>query len=336
MRKRVTIREIGRLVGVSHATVSYVLSGQGDLRAIPVRTQERVRVAANDLGWQPNHMLSALSTGRTRLVGLWQSGLGEPYHAWVMQTTERLLSQEGYAMMVSPAHIKDGSDEFDLGLFGKWSVDGLMGLDGPRQICRFLRKHPHWRLPMVSMGAFALTDDPRVDSVAVDVLSPAAEGLHRFAADGRRRIAMLSGLPPGEQADSPREQVYKTFIRDHRLPEELISFTRGPKQRLDAETALRGHIAGHGCPDAIFCRADETLMGAYKALRDLGKHIPDEVALLGIDGIQDLRYLDHPVSTVVQPVDEMCRMAWEDLQDRIAHPDRLARHRTLTGVLDWR
>ncbi|MCF7838836.1 MAG: LacI family transcriptional regulator [Candidatus Marinimicrobia bacterium] len=335
MRKPVTVREIGAAAGVSPATVSYVLSGNGAQRAIPARTQQHVRRVASRLGWQPNHMRSAFFTGKTKLIGMWQQRFGESYHNEVTRTMEAVLRADGYAMLVSPALKDNSSEEFDLHLFNRWSVDGLLALGGSVHLMKFLGAHPEWLLPVVNMVSFPLADAPRVDTVYVDVLTPARAGLERWVAEGRRGIAMLSGHDAGSTEQDPREQLYRAFVRERGITEELIIFPKRGDQRHSAEDGLRAHLAIHGCPEAIFCRSDETLMGAYRALRLLGIEIPKQVALLGIDGIQDTRYLDQPVATVAQPVAQMCRAAWALLRDRLENPERPARRENLAGRLVW-
>ena len=116
----------------------------------------------------------------------------------------------------------------------------------------------------------------------------------------------------------------------------MIIFPKGESQRVSAEETLWRYVAENGCPEAIFCRSDETLMGAAKALRKLGYRIPEQTTLLGIDGIQDTDYLGVPVQTVAQPVESMCRLAWRLLQERLEKPQQPARQETLRGTLDWR
>lgn len=329
-RNRVTMRLISERAGVSHATVSYVLNGKGDAEGIPSRTQKHVRDVAEGMGWHPNHVLSAMNTGRTRLVGFWQVNFGAPFQSYVLRELERVVREDGHAMIVSPAYAAEGDGDYDLGLFKQWAVDGLLGMGGGEHIRAFLRRHPRWWLPIVNMGPYALTEEERVDSVSVDVLTAAREGLERWADGGRKRIAMLSG---DSRPSDPRIGLYRGFVRERGLEEEIIYFEHRGQQRRSARAALERYLGERGVPEAIFCRSDETLMGAYRALRRSGCRIPEDTALLGIDGIRELEYLDHPVETVVQPVETMCREAWQLLRERMEKPERPARRVELKGEL---
>ena len=315
--------------------MSYVLSGKGTERAVAQSTQDRVREIALQLGWQPNHMRSAFFTGKTRLIGMWQRGSEETYHSLVTKALQDFLHNDGYAMLNSSAYAARSDNRPDFQLFNQWSVEGLISLGGTYELQRFMEEYPQWRLPLVNMGSFPLKVPVDFDSVYVDVLTPARAGLDRWIAEGRRRMAMLSGHGPCADEMDPREDMYRRCMRDHGLTEELVIFPKGASQRVGARLGLREHVARHGCPDAIFCRSDETLMGAAKALQAMGCRVPDDVDLLGIDGIRDIYYLGHPVSSVAQPREEMCRMAWRLLQKRIAQPDRPVQRIILSGTLLW-
>jgi LacI family transcriptional regulator len=73
-------------------------------------------------------------------------------------------------------------------------------------------------------------------------------------------------------------------------------------------------------PEAFFCHNDDIAMGVYRGLVDLGIKIPDDSALVGCDGIEDAEYLETPLSTIVQPIAEMCRHAFQLLERRISDP----------------
>ena len=74
-------------------------------------------------------------------------------------------------------------------------------------------------------------------------------------------------------------------------------------------------------PEAIFCHSDDAALGIYRGLCDLKLRVPEDVALVGCDGIEDTEYLECPLTTLVQPVSAMCAAAWEFLMKRLAHPE---------------
>jgi DNA-binding LacI/PurR family transcriptional regulator len=101
-------------------------------------------------------------------------------------------------------------------------------------------------------------------------------------------------------------------------PPEILLVTH--HSRADARLALRKHIEARGCPDGLFCFNDDVALGASRAIRENGLRVPEDVALIGHDGIEDAEYLDCPLTTLVQPVQEMTALAWRFLRRRMDDP----------------
>jgi DNA-binding LacI/PurR family transcriptional regulator len=92
-------------------------------------------------------------------------------------------------------------------------------------------------------------------------------------------------------------------------------------QARDAYNCMRKYLAKQEHPEAIFCYNDQTAIGAYRALQEVGLNIPDDVALVGCDGIDMSQYMNPALTTIVQPFEEMCLMAWHFLQNRMNNSD---------------
>jgi LacI family transcriptional regulator len=108
------------------------------------------------------------------------------------------------------------------------------------------------------------------------------------------------------------------------------------EHRRSVASPLTDYIERHGCPDGLFCFNDDMAIGAYRTLKDLGRRIPDDVALVGCDGIDDLKYLDPRVSTIVQPLEHMCMIAWTFLERRIKNNALPLQHITVQPKLEIR
>jgi DNA-binding LacI/PurR family transcriptional regulator len=104
--------------------------------------------------------------------------------------------------------------------------------------------------------------------------------------------------------------------------------------RAHGHETLRGHAGTF--PDALFCENDELAVGCCRALAERGLRVPDDVAVVGCDGIDEAAFLQPPLTTIVQPVDEMCRLGWEFLKRRIADRDAERRHAVLPARLEVR
>jgi LacI family transcriptional regulator len=92
-------------------------------------------------------------------------------------------------------------------------------------------------------------------------------------------------------------------------------------------------LAGGGGVDALFCNNDDLALGAYRGLREAGLRVPDDVMLVGCDGIEDMQFLEQPLTTIAIPVEEMCALAWRFLRRRIENPDTPLQHALLQPTL---
>lgn len=88
----------------------------------------------------------------------------------------------------------------------------------------------------------------------------------------------------------------------------------------------------------MVCFSDDMALGAYRALRELGRKIPEDTALIGCDGCPELDYLDTPLASIAQPLEAMCQTGWEFLRQRIEEmePVRERRYVELDPILQWR
>ncbi|HQK93448.1 MAG TPA: substrate-binding domain-containing protein, partial [Armatimonadota bacterium] len=129
-----------------------------------------------------------------------------------------------------------------------------------------------------------------------------------------------------------RRLAYESTMAAAGLEPELVVFPKGTRR--GAREAFLAHAAERRrLPDGLFCCNDVTALGVYRALRDLGVRIPEDVALVGCDGTDETQYVDRPISTIVMPVAQMCEQGIGFLQRRIDQPDLPLQGAELTASL---
>ncbi|MCC6441924.1 MAG: LacI family DNA-binding transcriptional regulator [Armatimonadetes bacterium] len=301
----VTIRDIARQLGVSHTTVSRVLNSKQDT-FISQGTRERVLTAAQEMGYYPNRLARALAGGRTHMITLWINETHAPFYGRMVYYFQQHVWENNYEMVISAYSGETGLLLGSSEVSG-WPSDGIIAVDLLRSMGTPLSALP---MPVVTLGVFY---DPSVDYVGVDLNAAATEVMSHLLEPGPRRVAYLGIAEPDQ-----RHSIYTRAVREAGLEPEYIIVPNG--LRACTRSVVRDYVKAHGCPEAIFCHNDDGAIGAYRGLRDLGIRIPDDVALVGCDGIEDTEYLDTPISTVAQPSEEMCRLGWEYLKRRMADP----------------
>ncbi len=320
MRTR-TLKDVAEAAGASAATVSYVLNNSP--KAISPQTRARVLQAARDLGYQPNLAARTLAARHSHTVALWIANAHAPFFAQVIRAFQPQARAGGYELIIREMAGDPG--EMRSGLSG-WPVDGILAFQGAAYVHAFLEANPSPTVPFVSLGAY---HEDCSDFVAIDLYAGARDAVRHLLMRGRR-VAFL--LPEGSTVPGEaRHAAYHAVMDEAGLPPEVIAVPT--KQRADVRQALKAYLGRHGCPDGLFCYNDDMALGAYRGLCDLGLRVPEQVALVGCDGIEDTEYLERPLSTIVQPVEEMCRLGWQFLENRMRDPALRAQRVTVTPAL---
>jgi LacI family transcriptional regulator len=272
-----------------------------------------VHQIARELNYVPNLAARALATGRTGGVALLSGALNEPYYANIAHLIEAHLTRNGYKMLL----LRTRSEVKDLAFATKASsVDGAIAIDAYHLIDEFLSQGNGPVQPCVSIGTFS---PPHVDHITIDLSSAVSEALRLMVAAGRKRIAYLV---TSDYMASPNEVRAKTYLAEMEAAGQQTEIIDVNTIVIaDVKDRLKEHLKVHGCPDGLLCQNDETAISAYRAILDMGYRIPEEVLLVGCDGLRYMEYFDPPLSTIAQPMEEMCELAWKFLQQRMAKPD---------------
>lgn len=325
-----TLQEVAARAGVSYATVSRVLN---DVEArISDATKVRVKQVAREMGYQPNRNARALVTGRTQTVAFWSNTLGSVQAGHTVHQAYLESSRHDYEMMICWQKFLPNRT-LDTSQLLSWSLDGVLTVDLPRGTIPGLEGHLLGGKPFINMGVYVR---PGTDHVRIDLRDATKAAIRHLAAGGSRRIALLipDWLEWMEECGEDRLDGYRIAMDELGLQQELIVTSAETRQVV--RPALKAYIAEHGHPDALFCFNDDMAIAAFRALRDLGLRVPDDVALVGCDGIEDTAYHDPALTTIVQPIEEMCSIAWSFLMRRIQEPSIPPQQITLQPRLEVR
>ncbi|NLI01090.1 MAG: LacI family transcriptional regulator [Chthonomonadales bacterium] len=302
-----TIRDISKLLDLSPATVSRALHDP-DSPFVSAQTRLRVQEAAARLGYVPNASGRALATGRTHLVSLWINDPYTPYYAMVGRHLYAESERRGYHPVVRA--VSTQSEQATVWQSPDSLADGVMALDVRDPLRRCLDTFPRLRKPIVGLGALCLET---VDHVRIDLKQGSIEAVQHLVETRPGRIVGWVF-----RQDDPRTAAYREVMAESGRPSEIVLIPDEARATNRAMAAT--YIRDRGCPDAFFCQNDDVAIAVYRGALDAGYRVPDDVAIVGCDGIEDAEYLPTPLSTVVHPVDEMCRIAWEFLTNRLNDP----------------
>lgn len=304
----VTQEQIAKKLGVSRQLVTFALAGYPQ---VAEASRKRILAAALEMGYRPNPHARALKRGRTGIVALWVPDQISSHYNHVAREMNRLVKQARHELIVSAVASAEAEE-----VLSHVPVDVVFAVDAPAQAQAYLRAPQARTVPLVNMGADRCGS---VDNVLVDLGSGTREVMQHLIGGGFRRIAHVTYVRD-DRPNEARRMGYLKAMGEAGLAPEFVYYPLSEQQRPIARQLIQDYVRDKGCPDAIFCHSDDVAIGVYRGLCDLKIRVPEQVALVGCDGIPDTEYLECPLTTVVQPVVEMCASAWRFFQQRQERP----------------
>ena len=304
----VTQAQIAEKLGISRQLVTLALAGYPQ---VSQESKERILAAASEMGYRPNPHARALRRKKSGIIALWIPDQISSHYTHVARELGRLARQANHELIISEIGAADRKP-----IWSHVPVDGICAVDAGNEAQRQLRELAAKSVPVVSLGAECPQD---TDNVQVDMEAGTAEVMRHLIGSGFRRIAHATFVRKNLPGAS-RRIGYSSAMREAGLKTEFILYPLSEHQRPVTRQLILDHIRQHGRPEAIFCHSDDAALGIYRGLCDAGIKVPDDIALVGCDGIEDTEYLEHPLTTLVQPVAEMCMTAWRFLKNRLADP----------------
>ncbi|MFH8610727.1 LacI family DNA-binding transcriptional regulator [Streptomyces sp. NPDC018029] len=308
-----TLRDVAERAGVSAMTASRVL--RDDPQVLPA-TRERVRAAAEALGYRPNEVARSLRLGRgTGLVGLVVTNLANPFYSRLALGVDSVVAEHGLKTVIG----NTGQDaDVERGLVADLlarRVDGIIAVPaGADQ--RHLAAAVADGVPVVL--ASRPPEGFAADCVLVDDFGGARDATARLLERGHRRIGFL-GSPPAVHTGTERLRGYAAALAAAGLTVDPLLVRQGQTEPHEATRAAAGLLALPDPPTALFCSNNRNTIGAFRALRatDVRSRDGAHVALAGFDDFELADVLGLPLTLVAYDSDEVGRAAGRLLADRL-------------------
>ncbi len=305
-RKRATVNDVARLAGVSIGTVSKSLNERGQVRP---ETRERVKRAAEQLGFSPNPLAQSLLAGKTGTVGLLTNDLEGRFSLPILMGAEDAFGADSVSVLLCDARGDTIREQHHLKSLLDRRVDGLIIVGDKTDPRPSLGQG----LPVPVVYAYAPSDDVRDRSIVSDNVGAGRMAVDHLLQSGRRSIAYVSG---DRTYAAARDRVEGATERLHAAGLSLVggeayfgSWTeewgRGmTRVLLEREPGL----------DAVLCGSDQIARGVIDALRELGRDIPSDIAVMGHDNWEPIATQSRPpLSTVDMNLEILGRTAAQAL-----------------------
>ncbi|MEW1863769.1 MULTISPECIES: LacI family DNA-binding transcriptional regulator [unclassified Streptomyces] len=304
--------DVAERAGVSKQTVSRVFNNSSNVRP---ETRQKVLAAAAELGYQPNHSARALTTGRTRTLGVITSDAVSYGPAATLHAISGAARDRGYFVTAIPlsALTRAAVTDAVLRLIGQ-SVDGIIVIASRTPVARALADASH-KVPLVMLD---MSFDESVPVVTVDEEQVARQAVDYLLHLGHRTVRHIAG-PPDSIAAEGRAAGWRSALRAAGAPE--------PRVLVGDWSATSGYVLGRELaadPDvtAVFAANDQMAMGVLRAMHEAGRPVPEQVSVVGTDDIPESSHTIPPLSTVRHDFAEIGRRCLALMLDQLESAPR--------------
>jgi len=319
--KPIRLKELARRLNLSPTTLSLVLNRAPAAQAIPKATKERIFAAAEGLNYRPNLMARSLRSQRTYSIGVLVPEFSDGYSATVLSGIEEVLLREGYIYLVTTHRHKPQVIDRNSKLLYERRVEGLIAVDTPYD--------QHLPLPVVSVSGHKHV--PGVTNIVLNHRRAAEAALGHLAELGHTNIAFLQGQEFSSDTavrwEAIRAAAKKLGLKIH--PENVAQLAGDTPSPEPGYVAARKLMEGGQPFTALFAFNDTSAIGAVRALREAGWHVPRDISIVGFDDVSAAAFHNPALTTIRQPLWRMGVLAAENLLERIvagktrAHSDTI-------------
>jgi LacI family transcriptional regulator len=308
-----TLEDVARQAGVSRSTVSRVINGKPNVRP---EVRDRVLQVIDETGYRPNLAARSLASQRSNLIGLVvprsvQVLFTDPYYPRLIQGITHACNQHDQTLAFFLLHDQDQEERLYPRIVREGMLDGVI-IQAAQTEDDLVARLVEARIPSVVAGRPVRVR--HLSYVDVDNVSGAYSATSHLIRAGRQRIATVTG-PLNTAVGQDRLRGFKNALNDRGLSPDDRLIVEGDFTEAGGYFATRRLLARP--PDAIFVASDTMALGALRALREAGKAVPQDVAMVGYDDLPLAAHTTPPLTTVRQPIRRLGIRLVETLLDLI-------------------
>ncbi|HEX7107471.1 MAG TPA: LacI family DNA-binding transcriptional regulator [Acidothermaceae bacterium] len=310
--RNVSLRDVAARAGVSVKTVSNVVNGYPH---VTEATRAKVQLAIDELGYTPNLVARHLRGGQSGIIALAVPELALPYFAELASLVVRAAEARGWTVLIDQTDGLRDRERVVVSGIRAHLIDGL--IYSPLALSAAEIGHRHSGTPMVLLGE--RVHGGTADHVAIDNVAAAKTATAHLLAGGRKRVAAIGyqGSASGQTARLRARGYEEALAAAGRRNDPKLHAATTSFHREDGAQAMQRLLDMSKPPDAVFCFNDLLALGALRTLLRRGVKVPDDVAVIGFDDVEEARFATPALSTVRPDKEEIARVSVDYLLDRV-------------------
>jgi LacI family transcriptional regulator len=311
-----TIHDVARIAGVGIGTVSRVINNNPGVKPA---TRKRVLTAIAQLNYRPNPIARSMISKRTGAIGVIVPFFTRPFHTELLRSVQVALSRSGKELVLYDVETAAQRNYYLSELPMLYRVDGLLLLSLPLEDV-FAIDIKEAGIPMVLIDTYS----PFFTSLIVDNIEGAYQAVKYLIELGHRRIGFINGVIEGNikfnQANDRLIGLHRAFGEAGLLFEPELMLTSEWNRSGGKQAALQ-LLSLEKRPTAIFAASDMQAIGVIEAIKDLHLNVPDDMSVIGFDGIEVAELLE--LSTIQQPIQQLGDSGVRKLIEIMKKPQQL-------------
>lgn len=305
-KKKTTIKDIASVLNISAAAVSKALH---DDARISEKTKKAVKQVAKNLNYQPNHLASALRSGKSKLVGVIVPRTNSNFFSSVIENIEEVLNKKGYNIIITQSNesFKKECDNIDTLLYTQ--VDGIIASMANETIdLEHYEKVKSKGIPLILFDRGE--NDLNVDYIGIDDYNSSQIIVKHLVDEGCKRIAHIGGFKHTRIFNN-RIRGYVDALKKYNLPldDELLLESSLTKE--DGRKKMQQLLNLKNRPDAVYVAGDYAALGALQVLNENNINIPNEIALVGFGNEPFTEMVTPSITSVHQHSADIGKLAAE-------------------------
>lgn len=293
----VTIKDIAKIAGVSHTTVSRALN---DSPLISQRTKTKIKTIAETLNYTPNYNAKSLVLDKSYNIGLFFSTINEgtssSFFYEVVKGVNHVIHKE-FNLIVS------GIDEYaDLNAINRKHFDGIIVMSQSAKDDCFIYNIMKKNIPIVVLNREV--QGAHVINILSDDRKGAQNAVEHLISEGHRNIALIEGKK-GFKSTHERKEGFLKALMNHNIPVHKDSMVEGKYDLESGYRAMKQLLNLSNIPTAVFCSNDDMAVGAIKAIVEEGLRVPEDISIIGFDDSIFSSFLSPALTTIKKPIEEI-------------------------------
>ncbi|HUZ57321.1 MAG TPA: LacI family DNA-binding transcriptional regulator [Hanamia sp.] len=314
---KISLKDIAKRVGVSTALVSYVLNGHADSKQVNKNTAEKIKLAAEELNYVPNHIAKSLKMSKSNTIGLVVADINYRYSTGITRSIEAEAKKNNYTVIYGSSNENEEDFLELINVFANRRVDGLIivPVENSQNDVLILQKA---EIPFILIDRWF--PEIKTNYIVIDNYKAAYKATEYLVKLKHKRIAFINYNTTLFHL-LERNRGYFEALKDNKIDieENWIQYINNDNVIDDVQIAIDKILKFSNPCDAIFFATDTLSLEGLRYFNKLGIKVPKDISVLSFDESQAFDLFYCPITHSKQPLEEMGQLAVNTLIQLIKH-----------------